>query len=85
LGFQICRFTLDGCYLNSQFLDLASGNGSARGYIEVERRDHGHADDNEQKDTNPLTLHAPGGLSVSMDNLSSLSLHNDLFLWAMVD
>jgi hypothetical protein len=71
--------------LDAQFLDLTSCYRGTRGHVEIERRDHGGTDHDEQKDTNPLALHSPGGLSVSVDNLSSLSLHNDLFLWAMVD
>ena len=83
-GFQIrvSRWIVVIC--DAQFLDLASGHGCTRGHVEIERRDHCRADHDEQKYTNPLALNTPGGLSVSMDNLSSLSLHNDLYIWAMV-
>jgi hypothetical protein len=56
----------------------------AGSHIEVERCNHGNANHREQERANPLALNTPGSLSVSMNNLSCLSLHNDLYIWAIL-
>jgi hypothetical protein len=69
--------------LDSHFLDLASRHRGAGSHIEVEGCNHGNANHREQERANPLALNTPGSLSVSMNNLSCLSLHNDLYIWAI--
>jgi hypothetical protein len=69
--------------LEAQFLDLTPGNRCTGGHIEIERGDHRRSDHEKQECANPLALNPPGGLFISMNNSSSL--HNDLYIWAMVD
>jgi hypothetical protein len=81
LSLEIRVGALDGCELNSQFLNFAPSYRGACGYIEIERGDHCQPDQGKQERANPLALNTPGSLFMSMDNLSSL--HNDLYIWAI--